>query len=90
MKNLFGLLLLVFSGACLGVLLTGDLTTYQLAFIVSFGFIISPIFFLLIFREKKSKPLVLGKINLVTGKWEKKTVWFYVPQFIRNIIMKII
>lgn len=31
------------------------------------------------------KPKVLGKINLTTGKWEKRTIWYYVPSFIRGL-----
>lgn len=31
-----------------------------------------------------NKPKVLGRIDLSTGKYVKKTIWYYVPSFIRR------
>lgn len=29
-------------------------------------------------------PKILGRINLATRKWEKRTIWYYIPHFIRK------
>lgn len=28
----------------------------------------------------------LGKIDITTGKWESKTIWYYIPSFIRRFL----